>query len=90
MRKPSSVTCDIVTTGEKKTLFALRIDGGPSIRKKMEDFEKLYNKFKDYLPASTASPPKKKLLQAEAKLQEKRRQWIIAMSQTLLTNQNSK
>ncbi|EYC35967.1 hypothetical protein Y032_0953g3191 [Ancylostoma ceylanicum] len=70
----------------QQEIFAVRVDSGPMIRKKIEDFEKLYSKFKDNLPVSTAAPPKKKLLQADAKLQEKRRQWIVALSQTLLSN----
>ncbi|EYC35966.1 hypothetical protein Y032_0953g3191 [Ancylostoma ceylanicum] len=86
MRKPPAISCDVITTSDKKTIFAVRVDSGPMIRKKIEDFEKLYSKFKDNLPVSTAAPPKKKLLQADAKLQEKRRQWIVALSQTLLSN----
>ncbi|KHJ95796.1 kinase domain protein [Oesophagostomum dentatum] len=89
MRKPPVVICDSITTPDKKTAFVVRIDSGPPIRKKIEDFEKLYNKLKDYIPASTSTPPKKKLLQADAKLQEKRRQWIAALSQTLLASQSN-
>ncbi|CAJ0608951.1 unnamed protein product [Cylicocyclus nassatus] len=87
MRKPPMVTCELVSSPDRKTLFATRVDSGPISRKKFDDYEKLYSKLKDHLPASISSPPRKKLLQAEAKLQEKRRHWIIAFAQTVLSTQ---
>ncbi|KAE9412816.1 hypothetical protein Angca_003804, partial [Angiostrongylus cantonensis] len=89
MRRLPSISCEIITTGDRKTEFAIRVDSGPFVRKRIRDYENLYLKFKDCLPASAASPPKKKLLQADAKLQERRRQWIIAITQTLLTNHHN-
>ncbi|VDL73468.1 unnamed protein product [Nippostrongylus brasiliensis] len=70
-------------------VYSTRIDSGPPIRKRIRDYEELYMKFKDALPLSTCAPPKKKLLQGDAKLQEKRRQWIIALTQTLIANHSN-
>ncbi|PIO75593.1 kinase domain protein [Teladorsagia circumcincta] len=86
MQKPPVISCDVNISGDKKPIFTLRTDSGPFIRKKIRDFEELYFKFKDSLPPSIAAPPKKKLLQADTKLQEKRRRWIIALTQSLITN----
>lgn len=89
MRKPPAVNCDVVVSADKKTLFAIQIDSGPVLRKRIRDYEELYIKFKDTLPTSTAAPPKKKLLQTDAKLQEKRRRWIVATTQTLIVNHST-
>ncbi|WKY15943.1 hypothetical protein Q1695_000986 [Nippostrongylus brasiliensis] len=89
MQKPPTVTCDVTVTSDRKAVYSTRIDSGPPIRKRIRDYEELYMKFKDALPLSTCAPPKKKLLQGDAKLQEKRRQWIIALTQTLIANHSN-
>ncbi|KAK6766169.1 hypothetical protein RB195_025834 [Necator americanus] len=84
MRKPPVVVCEVIVTNEKKTVFALRINSGRFTRKRFEDYEEFYLKVKEPLKLSIKCVPKKKFLQAEAKLQEKRRKWIIALVQELL------
>nr|WOA00644.1 serum-glucocorticoid-inducible kinase [Haemonchus contortus] len=78
MRKPPMVNCDVIVSVEKKPIFTIRIDSGHPVERRMRDFEKMYLKI--------AALPKKKFLQAEAKLQEKRRQWIVAFTQSLVAN----
>ncbi|EYB95359.1 hypothetical protein Y032_0161g3390 [Ancylostoma ceylanicum] len=86
MRKPPVVVCEVIVNNEKKTVFALRINSGRFTRKRFEDYEDFYTKVKEQLELSLKSAPKKKFLQAEAKLNEKRRKWIIALVQELLAN----
>ncbi|KHJ79886.1 hypothetical protein OESDEN_20453, partial [Oesophagostomum dentatum] len=61
-------------------VFALKINSGLFTRKRFEDY------VKDELTLTVKRAPKKRFLQAEAKFNEKRRKWIIALVQELLAN----
>lgn len=70
----------------------IRIENGSKMQKKFSDFEKLYDTLRqDHLiPDSATSPPKRKFLQAETKLADRRKVWIESFVQELLSSLSQK
>ncbi|CAJ0957251.1 unnamed protein product, partial [Mesorhabditis belari] len=85
---PPDVNVRVITGDDKKTVvFAINVNSGPSMQKRFSDFERLHDKIKDNLPATLGTPPRRKLLfSSDTKLNEKRKQWITAFAQTILSN----
>lgn len=91
MAPAPEVSVRIVTSDDKKTtVFAINVNSGPSMQKRFADFERLYEKTKDSL-GMLGTPPKKKLslFHSDTKLNEKRKQWITAFTQSLLTGSSA-
>ncbi|KAK6039455.1 hypothetical protein COOONC_23041 [Cooperia oncophora] len=79
-----------LSTTIRRAIFIIRIDSGPPLRKRIRDYEELYSKLNGSLQLSIAAPPRKKFLQTDTKLQEKRRQWIVALTQLLIADHHDK
>lgn len=70
--------------------YALTVEGGSCMQKRFSEFEKLYERTKPLVPESLGSPPRRKILMTEAKLVEKRTQWITTLCQSLLQKHSRK
>ncbi|CAJ0608934.1 unnamed protein product [Cylicocyclus nassatus] len=86
MRKPAVVVCEVIVDNEKATVFALKINSARFIRKRFEDYHQFYLKNKVELNLVTKAAPKKRFFQAKAKLNEKRKNWIIVLVRELLAD----
>ncbi|CAI4229384.1 unnamed protein product [Auanema sp. JU1783] len=85
MRNPHVESCEVLISDDHRTVvYCLRLRAGHAIQKQFEEYDRFYTKMLPHLPATQTAPPKKKFFQFESKLHEKRRVWIMALSQTLL------
>ncbi|VDN23172.1 unnamed protein product [Gongylonema pulchrum] len=73
------IRCQPVTASDKrKSDFMIQIENGSEMQKKFSDLEKLYDALRQdgLIPDSTTPPPKRKFLEAETKLTDRRKVWI--------------
>ncbi|CAD6190660.1 unnamed protein product [Caenorhabditis auriculariae] len=83
-----SVSCEVIVGEDRKSVvYAVRIDKHKAqIQRPFDEYDKFFVKIRDLLPSTTPPPPKKRFLQAEQRLHDKRRQWIAAICQTLIND----
>lgn len=89
MLSSPSVRCQTLLSNDKRqTLFSVSIEDGEEVQKNFADFEKLFDKLREnnLLGTTIVAPPKKKFLQADAKLVDKRKLWIEQLTQHLIGN----
>ncbi|PAV81199.1 hypothetical protein WR25_14557 [Diploscapter pachys] len=87
MQRTPSFSIDVVVSEDKKTVvYIVKIENGQNIQRRFEDYERFYNKIRDLLPSHIATPPRRRILQNDIRLQEKRKLWIAQMTQTLFEN----
>lgn len=72
--------------------FIVSIENGDKLKKTFNDFEKFYGQLREngIISSNTTPPPKRKFLQGEAKLVDRRRTWIENFVQELLDKHSQK
>ncbi|KHN79910.1 Serine/threonine-protein kinase sgk-1 [Toxocara canis] len=93
MQSSPLIKCNTITTAEKhKPIYSITIEDGDEVQRRFNDFEKLYEKVRQngFLSNKIGTPPKKKFLQADTKLLDKRKLWVEQFTHDLVLNHSDK
>uniref|UniRef100_F1L2J9 Serine/threonine-protein kinase sgk-1 n=1 Tax=Ascaris suum TaxID=6253 RepID=F1L2J9_ASCSU len=93
MQTSPLIKCQIISTADKqKPIYSISIEDGDEVQRRFNDFEKFYEKVREsgLLSSAIGTPPKKKFLQADTKLADKRKLWVEQFTHELILNHSDK